>query len=149
MEQEEWGAFLREVKKFERSDLLSELEKIKDAIIRRRIFRERPVFDDDFDEVPEAVHSLLVHFSRSEGYLRVRGSATHKYQRELRSLGLHWNPSLYEWEVPFSQSLLDSVAIFVEKKSEAYDPSKIGYERCAGCNRWNPKSASCPCKSRV
>lgn len=143
----EWKAFLREAEKFERSDLLRELENLRDAVVRERISKEIPVFDDDSDEKPVAVHTLLVHYSESEGYLRVRGPAIHEHKEGLRALGLRWNPSMAEWESSFSEELLSAASEFVRDNSEAYNPDKIGYERCFKCGRWHPDSARCFCSS--
>lgn len=147
-DREDWETFLKKAEKFKRSDLLEELEELKDAVVRGRVSRETPVFDDDSKEKPIAVHTLLVHYSKDERYVRIRGTGTHEYRKELQSLGLRWSPSIYEWESSFSEDLLEAAARFVERNDRVYNPDEIGYERCANCGRWNPKeSAGCPCRS--
>lgn len=143
----EWIAFTEKAEKFDRPDLLEDLNQLKSAIIEQRISQERPVVDDDSSETLMGVHSLLVHFSRADDYLRVRGSATRQHRRKLKSFGLRWNPSIAEWESGFSEDLLETASRFVEENDRVQNPDEIGYRKCPACGRWNPKeSAGCPCR---
>jgi len=144
---DEWSDFIEDAKRFDRKDLIEELRGLKSTIIEERISREEPVFDDDSKDMPEAVHSLRVHHSQREGYIRVLGPATHREKEELRSLGLRWNPERRLWETGFSQDLLESVAELVRRESRTYNPDEIGYERCPNCGRWHPEETNCSCTS--
>lgn len=141
----EWKNFLVEAQKFGRSDLIRDLEELKDSIIKGQIPKETPVFDDDAGEKPKVVHTLLVHYSREKGYVKVRGTVTHSHRKKFRSLDLRWDPSAGEWKAKLSGELLEAVVRYVNENSVAYDPEEIGYDRCSERGRWKPREKHYSC----
>lgn len=133
-----WRKLLRSAEGFGRDDLLDKLKEMRDSAIKKRISEETPVFDDGSDEMPEAVHSLRVHFFQGD-YIAVRGTATHEHRRELAAFGLRWCSEDQEWRGDFSEDLLRFVADYVEENDVVYDPDDIGYVWCGDCEGWKPE----------
>lgn len=141
-----WKELLREADRFGRDDLIDELEDLRDDLLGKEVLNEKPLFDDNAGEAPDAVHALYIHYAKGE-HLKVRGTSTYEHRDELAELGLRWSPEEREWYADFSQELLDAASKYIAENDTVYDPSKIHYERCATCRRWKPQGKHCCCGS--
>lgn len=144
---ERWNELLREAGRFAREDLMEELRKLRNDVTGEWSPEESPVLNDDAGEIPRAVHTLRVHYSRENGYVRVRGTSTHEHRRGLMDLGLRWSPENHEWYGDFSEELLRLASGYAERNDVPHDPEEIGYERCANCGGFRPEGKACSCRS--
>lgn len=143
--QKRWEELLREARRFGCGGLIEALEDLRNSVVKERIQNEPPVFDDSSGEEPEAVHTLRVHYSREENYVRVTGTNTQEHRRELAELGLRWSPRNREWCAEFDEGLLEAVKEYVAENDTPHDPSEIGYVRCEDCGGFRPEEKACSC----
>lgn len=141
----EWEALRIKAARFQQQcpEVVRELAKIERSV---KIEKELHVVDDDAERQDiEGLHTLELSYSKTRGYIRIRGNGTFKISGELKALGMFWDPVRRAWSCGFSDATLCAGSELLRVHDEKRDPIAAGYVRCLECRQWNPRGVTCAC----